>query len=282
VPGVARRAGAAWSGAPAASAVAARAVATAVTQALSAGVTRAASRLTSAEVARLGAVNPIEFVRRVGPTATMRALAEQGWYTKLFYGLRADLTALPEVRPAKASITMTPRDPSTFRGFDDELKRVGGSDYVEVCFRILSCDAGVRTLYAADGPDGDPAYAQWLVRPAEQDVIHEHAPGRYPRLEAHEVLLEGAYTFRNSRRMGMMADGMAQLLRIARDEGFRSALTYVGADNVASLRGCATVGFVLDHVRHNERRLGRRRSVVTPADGPAAEHWEAAIAPRGG
>jgi hypothetical protein len=233
-------------------------------------------------VKTLTAVNPIEFVRRVGPAATVRALAEQGWHTKLFYGLRADLSALPEVRPAKVPITMTARDPATFHGFDEELKRVEGVDYVEVCFRILSCRAGVRELYVADGPDGQPAYAQWLVRPADQDVIHEHSPGRYPRLETHEVLLEGAYTFRDSRRMGMMADGMAQLLRIARDEGFTSALTYVGADNVASLRGCANVGFVLDHVRHNERRLARRRSVVTPADGSAAEEWEAAIAPRGG
>lgn len=225
--------------------------------------------------------NPLVFVRRVGLGTAGRAVAEQSWHTKLFLGLRADLAALPDVRPAKEPITMTERDPRTYRGFDDELENATGADYIEVCFRILSCRAGVRSLYVADGATGRPAYAQWLVRAADQDRIHEHSPGRYPRLGPDEVLLEGAYTFRDYRRMGMMADGMAQLLRIARDEGFRSAITYVGAENVASLRGCANVGFGLDHVRQNRRRLLLRRSRMTVADARAGELWAAATAPRG-
>jgi L-amino acid N-acyltransferase YncA len=223
-------------------------------------------------------LNPIDFVRRVGPGASVRAIAEQGWYTKVFFGLRADLTALPEVRQAKFAITMTPRDPLGYDGFERELDHAGGLDYIEVLFRIWSCRAGVRALYVADGPDGSPAYAQWLVRPGDQDLIHAHAPGRYSRLAPHEVLLEGAYTFADYRRMGMMNDGMAQLLRIARDEGYTSAITYVGSDNVASLRGCANVGFDLDHVRHNERRLVRRRSIVEAVDADARRRWESATA----
>ena len=225
-------------------------------------------------------LNPITFLRRVGPGLTLKTLAEQGWYTKRFLGLRADLSDLPDVRPAKEPIKMERRDPKTYTGFERELARVGGSDYIEVLFRIWSCNAGVETLYAADGADGEPAYAQWLVRAREQDLIHAHTPGRYSRLADDEVLLEGAYTFSGFRRMGMMADGMAQLLRIARDEGARAAITYVGADNPASLRGCANVGFALDHVRYNERRLARRRSVMDAADPEAEAIWTAATAPR--
>ena len=224
--------------------------------------------------------NPFVFVRRVGPALTARTLAEQSWHTKLFFGLRADLGALPDVRPAKEPIAMTERDPTSYRGFDEELDNVEGPDYIEVCFRILSCRADVRSLYVAEGPDGSPAYAQWLVRPRDQDRIHEHSPGRYPRLGRNEVLLEGAYTFRRYRRLGMMGDGMAQLLRVARDDGYNSAITYVGSDNVASLRGCATVGFALDHVRHNSRRLLRRDSVTEPSDPEAEQVWSAATAPR--
>jgi RimJ/RimL family protein N-acetyltransferase len=225
-------------------------------------------------------LNAIDFVRRVGPAGSVRAVLEQGWYTKLFFGLRADLANLPDVRPAKVPIAMTARDVGSYGGFERELDRVSGPDYIEVLFRIWSCRAEVQTLYVADGPDGEPAYAQWLVRPDDQDLIHAHAPGRYSRLAADEVLLEGAYTFAAYRRMGMMNDGMGQLLRLARDEGYAAAITYVGADNVASLRGCANVGFALDHVRHNERRLARRRSIVGAPDEEAQRQWEAAVAPR--
>ena len=91
-------------------------------------------------------------------------------------------------------------------------------------------------------------YAQWLIRAEDQDLLHRHAPGRFNHLEPDEVLLEGAFTFAAFRSMGAMADGMAQLLRIAAGEGATSALTYVAIDNVPSLRGCANVKFDLDHV----------------------------------
>jgi hypothetical protein len=78
--------------------------------------------------------------------------------------------------------------------------------------------------------------------------------------------------------MGAMADGMAQLLRIAAAEGATSALTYVAIDNVPSLRGCANVGFDLDHVRVSVRRLGRRRGFTHNPDADASLAWRNATA----
>ena len=224
-------------------------------------------------------VNPISFVRRAGPAVAARQLVEQSWWKKLYLGLRCDLTALPPLRPAKVEVRMEPRDARTFSGFDDELGRIGGPDYLEVMIRRWLSEAGVKTLYVAFSDEGDPMYAQWLVRARDQHVMKEHAPGSHPDLAPDEVLLEGAYTFSRFRRLGLMNDGMAQLLRIARAEGGVSAITYVPAENVASLRGCANVGFVLDHVRVNERRLGRRRSLAGPPDPRARAAWEAATAP---
>jgi hypothetical protein len=224
-------------------------------------------------------LNPITFVKHVGPALTLRTIAEQGWYTKLFLGLRADLGNLPDVRPAKVPIRMEPRDPTSFDAFERELREVDGNEYLEVLYRVWSCEAGVQNLYVAE-VDGQPAYAQWLVRPDDQHLMEAHMPGRYRALAGDEVLLEGAYTFAAFRRMGMMADGMAQLLRIARHGGATAAITYVGADNLPSLRGCANVGFRLDHNRYSERRLKRRRTLFRAADGQAEAIWAAATAPR--
>jgi hypothetical protein len=214
-------------------------------------------------------------LHRLGARAAARTAREQLWYTKVFLGLRCDLHALPEVRPAKVELRMEPRAPGDGAAFEGERGRVRGEDYLEVLFRLGLCEDGVTTLYVA-GPDHDPIYAQWLVRPHDQGLMHAHAPGRYDPLAPGEVLLEGAYTFNAYRRMGAMADGMAQLLRIARDEGAHTAITYVSDDNVASLRGCAAVGFVADHVRRSSRRLGVRRSLPLALDDRSREAWLAA------
>ncbi len=211
-------------------------------------------------------------LHRIGAGLAGRTLVEQVWYTKLFLGLRCELESLPSVRNAKVEVRMEPQPTETFRGFEQERSSARGVDYLELLLRIGLCEGGVQSLYAAE-QDGAPVYAQWLVRAADQDTMHGHAPGRYPRLKPDEALLEGAYSFQDFRRMGVMADGMAQLLRIAAEEGARAVITYVAADNVASLRGCAAVGFVADHARESIRRVGLRRSPEQPLDDRTRELW---------
>jgi hypothetical protein len=216
-------------------------------------------------------------VRNAGLGITVGLLSEQVWWTKTFLGLRCNLKRLRRVRKARVPVKMEPTSTSLFRGFDEELKHSRGTSYVELLLRKDLCDSGVQELYVAYS-DGQPAYAQWLIRAEDQDELHRHAPGRYDRLEPDEVLLEGAFTFAAFRRMGVMADGMVQLLRIAAEEGATSALTYVAIDNLPSLRGCANVGFDLDHVRVSVRRLGRRRSFTHEPDTDASLAWGTATA----
>ena len=221
----------------------------------------------------------VSLVRGAGPGTILRKTLEQIWWTRVFLGLRCDLASLPPVRPAKFALTLKPYDSVTFSGFLDELQRVRRLDFIDVFLRQSMCDAGVQTLYAAPGPDGSPAYAQWLVTARDQYLLHSHQPGRYPPLAPDEALLEGLYTFCRFRRTGVMANGMAQLLRVAQAGGARTVFTYVAAENALSLRGCANVGFVLDHLRMNTRRLGLRSSVVGPVDECARQLWVAATAP---
>lgn len=221
----------------------------------------------------------LSLIFRIGPRWSFRKLLKQTWGTNVFLGLRCELASLPPIRPAKFEITMKPCDSASFPGFIDELERVSGLECFDVALRDSMCSAGVRTLYAATGPDGSSAYTQWLVTARDEHLLHLHKPGRYPRLAPDEVLLEGSYTFRSARRTGVMSDGMAQLLRIARVNGAHSAITYVGADNIPALRGCANVGFTLDHVRMNVRRFGFLWSGVRPIDERMRQGWTTATAP---
>jgi hypothetical protein len=214
-------------------------------------------------------------LRSVGLRELVRLALRRTWSSNVSFGLRADLDRLPEVRPARIAVCMEPRDTTSFSGFEDELDRV--SEGVELVRRQSLCAAGVQRLYVAVDDSGEPIYAQWLVRSDEQEALHRATHGLFPQLGEGEALVEGAYTFVNFRRLGAMTDGMRQLLVRARDSGDRGVFTYVAFENVPSLRGCASVGFVPDHLRLDTRRLGLRRTRRLPLDASADASWAAAV-----
>ena len=228
----------------------------------------------------LGGTSWISLARGVGARLLLEKVAEQTWGSRTFLGLRCDLRSLPPRRPAKIEIAMEPHDCPSFGGFADELRRAKGPDCLQVLLLRRLCDAGAHTLHVATDQGGLPAYCQWLVRAGDQQVVEALSPGRHPKLGPNEVLLEGAYTFTRFRGLGLMADGMWQLLRRARDGGAEAAITYVVVDNVPALRGCAHVGFLPDHVRLNRRRFGKTRSVIRPVNEETLDAWAAATRAR--
>ena len=232
------------------------------------------------ESAPHGSTRVLTAVRTLGVRQTARRVARRLWSKSYSLGLRCELSEMPPRRPAKIELRMLPSASADEAGLTDELAIAEGGTYVEVAQRIAMCDAGVGGLHVARSPDGDPVYCQWLIGPSEHAAIDRVSPGLYPPLDHGEVLLEGAYTYTNFRGVGAMADGMHQLLEKARDRGEKAAFTYVAAEYPPSIRGCAKVGFVLDHLSVRTRRFGIRRVRIRPVDDAARAAWERANAPR--
>ena len=221
----------------------------------------------------------VPHVRRLTLGVVLRELSKRILSQKTCFGLRADLSSLPDGRSAKIALEMAPCEPAdAIDYFDAELDEVRGADYGRILTRKGAVEAGVWTPYFGRTADRTAAYVQWLVTADEQDRFHAYVLDKWPWLEPDEVFLEFAYTFVRYRKMGVMNDAMARLLQIARDRGARAAITYVRSDNVGSLRGCANVGFELDHVREMKFRLGRRLSMVRPVDAHALDAWKLASA----
>jgi hypothetical protein len=216
-----------------------------------------------------------------GRAAVVSALANRAWSTSTSFGLAADPRHPPEQRHARVPVRMDRWAPHDFTGFDDELERVTGDDALEVANRIRMCRAGVERLYVATDPDGEAIYAQWLIDSSGQAALHTVVPDLFPPLRSDETLVEGAYTFVRYRRTGAMADGMHQLLTAAAENGATRCLTYVSASNGPSLKGCARVGFDLDHVRLTRRRVGRRSVARRPPEPDDRHRWSQAVAPSG-
>jgi hypothetical protein len=218
----------------------------------------------------------VDLVTHADPRVTAHEIAEQAWGERCYFGLRADLTALPERKPARLPLDMCPVELLSFHGFETEREQATSGDLKQLLLRERFRLHGVTTLYVAETSRGRPIYCQWLVRPQEMRLMDDCVPDTYEPLADDEVMLEGAYTFTEFRGKKAMSDGMWQLLAVARDEGYRTALTYVADDNVPSLRGCAAVGFVPDHAHLSIRRLTRRRTDRQPVDDAMWERWRAA------
>jgi RimJ/RimL family protein N-acetyltransferase len=217
--------------------------------------------------------------RRLGSAAIVAELRRRLSSAEVNFGLRCDLERLPPLVGASMPLTLECRD-GHFAGFQAELDRTTGADYGRTLRRQRLHEKGVRSMYVAVGEDGAPVYVQWLVTPDDQHLLDEHGSDFWPRLEPDELLVEFAYTFTPFRGLGVMGDAMRRLLGVGEQLGARWARTYVRDDNVPSLRGCAKVGFDLDHVRTTTTRLGTRRNRIRPPSDAERRHWEQASAPR--
>jgi hypothetical protein len=221
-------------------------------------------------------------IREMGPKGIADTLRVRAWSESREFGLACEANGAPEpARRAKVPVVMQPMDGAVgVAHFTAELDRVNGDEHRDVHNRVRMCANGVRTLYMSLDPQGEAIYAQWLVAPGEETPLQQTIPNQFPTLPEGEWLVEGAYTFMNFRRMGAMGDGMHQLLMTARDAGGRRVITYVGEENLASLRGCANAGFTLDHVRVTRHRFNVRRARWRKPDAEAQAVWAKAVAPR--
>ena len=209
-------------------------------------------------------------VKKEGVASVARRVYRRVWSTTTReFILRCDLERLVTEPPAKTSIAMQPVDLLTFTGFVDELERVAAPDVAAVRNREQMRLEGIEGLYTCFSSTGQPMFSQWLMRPDQPRYLSRVLRSS---LRDDEVLIEGAYTFVEFRRLGAMGAGMHQLLARARDDGFRWAFTGVRPGNIPSLRGCYRVGFQLDYVRKGTHRLGRYRRIYLP---PGPEDWSA-------
>jgi GNAT superfamily N-acetyltransferase len=187
------------------------------------------------------------------------------------FGLRCDLGSDLPKPTAKIPINVRPLQPDERELLRPDENTDAPGDFYERLHRLRMFDAGLQTCYGAFADDDRLMYVQWLIEPAQSDLVQEFFRGTFPRLASDEVLLEGAYTFPTARGQGVMAAAMAGLTAEGKKRGFSTAWTFVGEDNIASLKGCYKAGYA-ENVRRLERwRLFRHSVSFAPlASAPAA------------
>jgi GNAT superfamily N-acetyltransferase len=188
------------------------------------------------------------------------------------FGLRRDVTVPFPAPDAAIPLTVRPLQPgdvSTLFGTGN--RDLSGEALRERTIRQRMVEANLATCYVAVTADGQPCYVQWLIGPRENEKIRAIFGDRFPPLAADEMLLEGAFTLEEWRGKGIMAAAMARIAERAVAEGARWVITFVGAGNIPSLKGCKKAGFTPYLERTDSVRFFRHRSRFAPVpdtDGP--------------
>ena len=196
-----------------------------------------------------------------------------GLYAELTrYGLCRDLVQAIEMPSAKIPIAVRAlRDGDVPSLFSADAAGNDPSERLEVAWRLAFIDKGARSGFVAvDTRNETPCYVQWLFGSRDNGFIAKL--GGFPPLAAHEALLENAYTPPAYRGLGIMSAAMALIAERAAAFGARHVLTFVGVDNIASLKGCQRAGFH-PHFIHRCTRLcfgviTRDRFELLAADDP--------------
>lgn len=181
------------------------------------------------------------------------------------FGLRRDITVPFPAPDAMLPITVRPiRESDVETLLEAGADEMSGEAQRERLIRLRMIEAKLPTCYVAVTEDDEPTYMQWLIGPEDNDKIQEIFGDRFPRLQPDEMLLEGAFTLEKWRGKKIMAAAMARVAERAADHGARWVITFVGADNIPSLKGCKRAGFEPYVERTGTWRLFRYRSEFAP------------------
>src|SRR6476660_478665 len=179
-------------------------------------------------------------------------------------GLRRDLSVPLMAPPAKIPLIVRPLRPDDDLSFIAEVPELAPQAARQRIDQRLLLTADIPTCWIAIDPDGTACYMQWLIAPRDNALVRARWGGLFPELQPDEALLEGAYTADSHRGQGIMSHAMARISERARDLGAQHVITFVGLENVASLKGCERAGFAPYVKRGDSWSLFHRRVRFQP------------------
>lgn len=187
------------------------------------------------------------------------------------YGLRRDLAAPHETPLAKIPIAIRRLVETDVPRLLDANEGVDTTERWERRTRLRLLERGIGQPYVAVDSEDDPCYVQWLFGSRDNDEVQSFFHGSFPVLAPDEALLEGAFTPTRHQGQRIMSAGMSMIAEKAADLGARYVITFVGVDNIASLKGCERAGFAPAMDRFEERSLGRLRVEFRAMDADEVE-----------
>lgn len=193
-------------------------------------------------------------LRELGPAASLRLLGSRILSLTHYYVLRKNL-----LEPAGVQI----RHPMELSPIQDgDIAQILGSldgctpaEKRDVLAYLLFYQSGFKNCFVMRRGER-VAYIQTLIYPSENDLIARKYRTKFYPLKETQVMIENVFTFPPYRGLGCFQSGTAQLLEMARAQGFRSALCYVRKDRVSALTELVNMGFKITKLMPEYKVLG--------------------------
>lgn len=126
----------------------------------------------------------------------------------------------------------------------------------ELYVRLQFLNAGFKNCYAAFTNDGKIVFLQWLIEPFENGIIHKYYRQRFYPLKDNQVMIENAFTFPKYRGYGLLPFVTQRIMAIAKDSGYKTCLSYIKKDNIASLNEFMNMGFKIVKIVKEYKFMG--------------------------
>lgn len=170
------------------------------------------------------------------------------------YGLKRDLTVAFKNPDALLPLSIRP-----FKKEDDQY-------FTSDNYNQGIIEANFNTCFVACTKEGTPCYRQWLMGYDQNEKIQSFWNKSFPILGADEALLENAFTIPEFRGKRIMPAAMARIAEKGKDMGARYIITFVGIQNIPSLKGCKRCGFMPYVLRTESWFLFRKKVKFEPLD----------------
>jgi len=189
------------------------------------------------------------------------------WSHDRAVGMERDLTMPFEAPTARVPIEVAKLDDSLAkRLFSDQ--GLDPSATLDMESRRRFWQDGVPGAHVAIDDQGVPCFVQWAISGEHADFVKSYFGDGFPELRPNELLLEGAWARPEARGKRIMAEAMDRITITGASPGQRRAITFVGIENEASIRGCRSAGYEVYIERQETWRFGNRHVTWFPPDTP--------------
>jgi hypothetical protein len=201
----------------------------------------------------------IHLLSQLGLRGAVNVLTHNWAAVNLYYQLEAQLNGSSLARPLRRGHVMRKAGPEDIDRLQACLPALSADERRDLIARVLFYRRGFTRCFIVTGPEGDPVFMQWLLLPAENQLLQSQYPGRFPKLLAQDALIENAFCFPRYRAFGWLPEGTRRLMDHARRSGATRCIGLVRVDNLPALNTFTGLGFRIRHLVHETKMLGRAR-----------------------
>jgi hypothetical protein len=210
-----------------------------------------------------GKVKKVLFVLdNLGLKNTFKVISKNTLYFDHYFALTANLNSVGNAPKVRGTYFIRKAEEEDFENLMSNIKSFNYEDRKEIIIRLFFYHVGFKNCYLAITEKGDIAAMQWLVYPAENELIENEFQGRFYPLKKNQLMLQNFFTFPRFRGLGYMPAMVVELMKMAKEDGYRNVIGYVRKDRIGTINEMINIGFKLRKLIREYKILGKTNKAL--------------------